>query len=115
MTHTSMTAIENPAPNWMGFGYKDIDANTDRAIALNEIMCFIGNKEILQIAEYQLQTIKQIDSSTDSDRIACADYRRRSVKTYNLMRQHLITRKSQGRYRGELLELLDFIPGVRVS
>ena len=113
MTHHSMATIENPAPNWVGFSYRDSDANTDRAIALNEIMCFIGNKEILEIAEYQLRTIKQIDSSTDSDRIACADYRSRSVKTYNLMREHLITRKSQGRYRGELLELLDFIPGVR--
>ena len=108
-----MATIENPAPNWVHFSYKDSDANSDRAIALNEVMCFIGNKEILALAEYNLLTIKQIDSSTDSDRIACADYRSRAVKTYNLMREHLITRKSQGRYRGELLELLDFIPGIK--
>ena len=113
MTHQSMATIENPAPNWEGFRWKDSDANSDRAVALTEVMCFIGNKEILAIAEAQLLTIKQIDSLTDSERISCADYRSRSVKTYNLMREHLITRKSQGRYRGELLELLDFIPGVR--
>lgn len=113
MTYESMATIESPAPNWEGFSYKDADNNSDRAVALITIMCHIGNKEILEIAARQLQEIKQIDSLTDSERIGCADYRRQAVKIYNLMREHLITRKGQGRYRGDLLELLDFIPGVK--
>lgn len=113
MTNQSMATVESPAPNWERFRHTDADKNSDRAVALKTIMCHIGNKEILEIAKQQLKEIRQIDSLTDSERIDCADYRRQAVKIYNLMREHLITRKSQGRYRGELLELLDFIPGVK--
>jgi hypothetical protein len=104
---------EQAAPNWQRHSHRDADHGSDYQSTLVDFACVIGNKEILQIAENALANIKSIDWQTESERIACDDYRRQFVKTYNYCREQLLTRKSQNRYRGELLELLDFIPGVR--
>jgi hypothetical protein len=106
---------EQAAPNWQRHSHRDADYNSDYRSTLVDFVCVIGNKELIQVANNALRSIKEIDAQMDSGRIACDDYRRQFVKTYNFCREHLITRKSLGRYRGELLELLDFIPGVRNS
>jgi hypothetical protein len=106
---------EQAAPNWQRHSHRDADHNSDYRSTLVDFVCVIGNKELLQVANNALANIKSIDAQIDSERIACDDYRRQFVKTYNFCREHLITRQCQKRYRGELLELLDFIPGVRNS
>ncbi len=106
---------EQAAPNWQSHSHRDADRNSDYRFTLVDFACVIGNKELLQVADNALANIKSIDAQIDSERIACSDYRRQFVKTYNYCRELLLTRKIQGRYRGELLELLDFIPGVRNS
>ena len=104
---------EQAAPNWQRHSHRDADYNSDYRSSLVDFACAIGNKELVQVAENALRSIKEIDAQIDSERIACAKYRQQFVKTYNFCREHLLTRHGQKRYRGELLELLDFIPGVR--
>jgi hypothetical protein len=106
---------EQAAPNWQRHSHRDADHSSDYRSTLVDFACVIGNKELLQVAENALRSIKEIDAQIDSERIACADYRRQFVKTYNYCRELLLSRHGQKRYRGELLELLDFIPGVRNS
>jgi hypothetical protein len=101
------------APNWQMHSHRDPDFRSDYAQTMRDLACVISNQGLHEVASNALRTIKEIDAAIDSERLACADYRRQYVKTYNLCREQLITRQSQRRYRGELLELLDFIPGVR--
>jgi len=100
-------------PNWQRHSYKDSDHGSDYAQTMADLACVISNQGLHEVASNALRTIKEIDAATDSERLACANYRRQYVKTYNLCREQLITRQMQKRYRGELLEVLDFIPGVR--
>ena len=111
----SMADLSNDqaAPNWQRHSYRDVGYGGDHHSTLVDFACHIGNKELLQVAENALRSIKEIDAQIDSERISCAEYRRQFVKTYNYCRELLLTRHGRKRYRGELLELLDFIPGVR--
>jgi hypothetical protein len=104
---------EQAAPNWQRHSHRDSGYGGDHHSTLVDFACVIGNKELIQVANNALANIKQIDAQIDSERIACADYRRQFVKTYNYCRELLLSRHGQKRYRGELLELLDFIPGVK--
>ena len=111
---TSMADLGSlAAPNWQGHSYKDPDHESDYAQTMRDLACVISNQGLHEVASNALRTIKEIDAAIDSERLECANYRRQYVKTYNLCREQLITRQMQRRYRGELLELLDFIPGVR--
>ena len=108
-----MATLEKPAPNWYGFSVTDRDYDSDSRTALQACVCFMSNADMIKMAEHYLSEIKLIDAQVDSQRLECANYRRQFVKIYNLCREHLIIRQGQRRYRGELLELLDFISGVR--
>lgn len=112
----TMADIERPAPNWYGHRFRDADGDSDRAQTLSCLACHVSNDGMKATAAYALATILEIDHvSNDAGRLACADHRRQYVKTYNFCREHLVIRKSDGRYRGDLLEILDFVPGIRTD
>lgn len=107
----------HPAPdafsNWSGLSEQSDPKALYNAVTL--MRCFISNAELLKLAEHLIVQIKWVDGHPHPDRVDCNNYRNEWVQLYNEVRDTLVTRQWQKRYRGKLLEILDFIPGVATT
>jgi hypothetical protein len=114
-TTTLIDLVTNATDNWHSHSGIGPAADFDRARTLASLLRRANNQALKETAADALQSIRAIDQVIDEKEYeACSDYRRQAVKTYNTCRYELQERTKRGQYKGELLEVLDNIKGVRV-